>query len=106
MYRSLVKECPWAEHLISLPKWGVGTLLSVSAFNYERAPMSCLRALEANNWTNLQPTCTTEPPAALKSSSDDTQLSEQHHDCELGVAHGVRHISYVRSCKGACSNVR
>ena len=34
---------------------GVGVLLSVFAFNYERAPMSCLQqldALEANNWTS------------------------------------------------------
>ena len=68
--------------------------------------MSCLHALEANNWTNLQPTCTTEPPVALKSSPDGTRHSEQHHDCELGVAHGAHHISYVRSCKGACSNIQ
>ena len=39
-YRSLAKERPWAEHLISLSKRGVGTLLSVSAVNHERAPMS------------------------------------------------------------------
>ena len=33
--------------------WGGGVcaLLSVSAFNHERVPMSCLY-LEANNWTN------------------------------------------------------
>ena len=37
-----VKELSWAEHLTSLPKRGVGALLSVSAFNHERAPMSCL----------------------------------------------------------------
>ena len=33
---------PWAEHLRSLPKRGVGTLLSVSTFNHERASTSCL----------------------------------------------------------------
>ena len=38
---------------------GVGTLLTVSAFNHERAPTSCLQrleALKANNWTqnNIQ----------------------------------------------------
>ena len=52
-YRSLAKKGPWAEHLTSLPKRGVGTLSTVSAFNHERAPMSCLQrleALEANNW--------------------------------------------------------
>ena len=31
----LVKECPWAEYLTSLPKWGMGTLSSVATtFNY------------------------------------------------------------------------
>ena len=38
-YRSLVKERPWVEHLTSLPKRGLGTLLRVSPFNHERAPM-------------------------------------------------------------------
>ena len=38
-YCNLVKECTWAEHLTSLPKQGVGALLSVSAFNHERSPM-------------------------------------------------------------------
>ena len=54
LYRSLPKERPWAEHLTSLPKRGVGALSTVSAFNHERAPTSCLqrlKALEANNWT-------------------------------------------------------
>ena len=51
-----------------------GALLSVSAFNHEKAPMSFLQlldALEANNW---------EPPAASKLSPDDTQHSESN--CE------------------------
>ena len=54
MYRSLAKKGPWAEHLTSLPKRGVGTLSTVSALNHERVPTSCLQrleALEANNWT-------------------------------------------------------
>ena len=54
MYCSLPKKSPWAEHPLSLPKWGVGTLSTISAFNCERAPTSCLqrlKALEANNWT-------------------------------------------------------
>ena len=59
-YRSLAKECPWAEHLISLLKRGVGALSSVSTFNnYERVPMSCLQqidALKENNWT-VQHSC-------------------------------------------------
>ena len=55
IYCSLVKQHPWMEHLTSLPKRGVGTLLSVSTFNHKRAPMSCLQrlnVLKANNWTN------------------------------------------------------
>ena len=62
-------------------KEGVGTgLSSVSSFNHERAPMSCLQLLsviEANNWTNNN--VQTEPLVALKSSPDDKQHSEQHH---------------------------
>ena len=51
-YVTVLKRAPWAEHLTSLPESAVGTLSSVSAFNHERAPMSCLQrlnALEANN---------------------------------------------------------
>ena len=53
-YCSLMKEHPWAEHHTDVPKRGVGTLLSVSAFNHKRVPKSCLQrldALEANNLT-------------------------------------------------------
>ena len=46
LYHSLAKKGPWAEHLASLPKWGVGTLSTVSTFNHERAPTSCLQQLE------------------------------------------------------------
>ena len=50
------QRCPWAEHLTSLPKTGVDTLLSVSAFNHKRAPMSCFQwfnALEQiNTWNH------------------------------------------------------
>ena len=42
-YCSLAKESPWAEHLTSLPKRGVGALSIVSAFNHERVPMSVTR---------------------------------------------------------------
>ena len=45
MYLSLVKEHPWAEHLTSSSVRGVGALLNLSAFNHERAPMSCLQWL-------------------------------------------------------------
>ena len=55
-YHSLVKEHPWVEHLTSLPNGGGGgALLSVSAFNHERTPMSCFQRFnpfEANIWTN------------------------------------------------------
>ena len=49
------------EHLTSLPKRGASALSTVSVFNHERAPTSCLQqlegwveALEANNWTQLE----------------------------------------------------
>ena len=45
---SLAKDCPWAEHLTSLPKSGGLLISSVSAFNQERAAMSCLQRLDAN----------------------------------------------------------
>ena len=54
LYHSLSIEHPWAEHLTSLPKRWVIALSTVSAFNQERAPTSCLQwlePLEANNWT-------------------------------------------------------
>ena len=43
------------EYLTSPPKRRVGTFSSVSTFNHERAPMSCLQrldALEVNNCMN------------------------------------------------------
>ena len=52
VYHSLAKKGPCAEHLASLPRRGVGALSTVSAFNHERVPTSCLQrleALEANN---------------------------------------------------------
>ena len=39
-----MKECPWAEHLTSLPNRGVGALSSVPHLTL---PMSCLHALKA-----------------------------------------------------------
>ena len=38
IYCNLAKECPQAEHLTSLPKRGVGNLLSVSTFNHKECP--------------------------------------------------------------------
>ena len=56
IYRSLEKDCPWVEHLTSLPKWGLSALLSVSTFNHERAPMyaysNSLPTNSLNYWTN------------------------------------------------------
>ena len=77
------------EHLTNLSNRGVDTLSSVSAFSYERVPMSCLDALEAK----LDKQCTTElTPVAWKSRPDGTQHSEQHHltvSMAVSVAHGV-----------------
>ena len=52
LHCSLTKEHQWAEHLTSLPKWGVGTLSSVSILNHIKIPMLCsqqLNALMTNN---------------------------------------------------------
>ena len=55
-YCSLPKDRPWAEHLTSMPKRGVGALLSVSAFlmmkersRYVYSDSIRVNALEANN---------------------------------------------------------
>ena len=49
MYHSLRKERPWAEHLTSSSKRGMGALLSVAACDHERVPTSCLQLLDAQN---------------------------------------------------------
>ena len=71
---------PRVEHLTSRPRRGLGTFLSVSAFNHERASMSCsqqLNTFAANTWPNnsLQ----LSHPVASKSSPDSTQHCEWHH---------------------------
>ena len=38
IYRSLAKKGPWAEHLTSLPKMGVGALLTVSTLTTNERP--------------------------------------------------------------------
>ena len=74
IYCSLTKERPWAEHLTSLPKRGVGTLLSVSAINHERAPMYIY---SDSLPTNSLKVWTYNGAAGLGSSrSDGTQHSE------------------------------
>ena len=63
MYRSLTKEHQWSEHLTSLPKGGVGALLSVFVFNQKRALMYAYSdSLPTNSlkyWTNnnVQQSC-------------------------------------------------
>ena len=51
---SLTKEHPWAGNLTSLPKRGMGALLSVSAFNHEIAPMWHLQQLDTLKTNNLK----------------------------------------------------
>ena len=46
-YCSLAKERPGVELLTRPSKKGVGALSSVSAYNHERVPMSCLQLLIA-----------------------------------------------------------
>ena len=67
------------EHLTSPPKGKVGTSSSVSSFNHGRAPMSSLRQLDAPKHIIGQTIMPTEPPVALKSSSDSTQHSELYY---------------------------
>ena len=48
MYHSLTKELLWAEDQpYKSAKQGMGARLSVSAFSYGRASMSCLQQLDA-----------------------------------------------------------
>ena len=53
-YCSLAKEHPWVENLTSVPKREMGTLSSVSTFNHERAPMSCLQRLDVKYVRSLK----------------------------------------------------
>ena len=39
IYCSLVKEHPWAEHLTSMPKRGMGALLNATTFSHKRESM-------------------------------------------------------------------
>ena len=94
-YCSLMKERQWAEHHTNLPKRGVGALLSISAFNHERVPMSCsqlLDTLKATN-SNVQQNHQRIPSQVLT-----THNTQWHED---GVARSAHHIRYVRLCKDA-----
>ena len=77
-------------------KEGVGALSTVSAFNHERAPTSCLQrleALEANNYTqnNMQ-----RNHQRLRSRVRRyTTLRTVRCDGEHSVACGAHRISYV-----------
>ena len=55
IYCSFVKEHPWAEHLTSMPKRGVGALLNATTFNHEEASMY---AYNDSLPTNLLKYCT------------------------------------------------
>ena len=99
-YRSLMKECPWVEHLTCLPKRGV-RYTSLECFCIQpskSAHIMCtvtpIIAPEFNNWTNnsVQQTL-----AASKSSSGDTQHFELHHVnvSMVYVACRANHISYT-----------
>ena len=53
-YCSLAKECPWAEHLTSLPKRGLGALLSVSTFTTKERPCHVYSKLDDHTANNLR----------------------------------------------------
>ena len=94
-YCSLAKECQWAEHHTNLPKRGVGTLSSISAFTHKRAPMSGLQLVDALEANNLTITYNRINSGFQVESWLHTTLwiAPCHH--EDGVAHGAHHISYV-----------
>ena len=71
MHRSLAKERPWAEHLTSLPKNGVGAFLIVFALNHKRASMSCLQhsILSKEIVGQIINVRATEPPVGSKVES-------------------------------------
>ena len=71
------KRVPMGRAPYKFAKEGGGRSFECFSIYHERVPMSCLHALEANNWTNNN-LCTTKPPAALKSSPDGTHHSERH----------------------------
>ena len=99
-YCNLRKEGPWVEHLTSLPKRGMGALLSVFACNHEREPMSCLQqlgALKANNWTNNNAQRNHQWLWSQVLTAHSTQSSAM----SPWVDHSANHISYISLCKDA-----
>ena len=69
--------------LTSLPKWRPGILLSVSAFNHERAPIYAYSDSFPTNSLSGQTMMYNGTLSIGSSSSDGLQHSE-HHEC--GVA--------------------
>ena len=90
--RSPIKESAHGQSILAMHmlKTVMGTLLSVSAFNHERVPMSH-----------------TEPPVVLKSSPGGTQHSEQHHVTVSMVGLTVHTALFVSIyAKVHCSNLQ
>ena len=90
-----MKECPWVQHLTSFQKRGVGALLSVFAFNYERVPMSCLQQLDASDLMPLKANNRTN------NVEQGCQWLRSQVTMAQSLACGVCHISYVCLCKSA-----
>ena len=93
-YHSLAKECPWAEHLSSPSKRGVGALLSVSASNHERASMSCLQR---------QTITYNEATRSFKVKPDGTTLWTSPCHRKHGVCSAAHRIRYA---KLLCNNLQ
>ena len=100
LYCCLAKKCRWAEHLASLLKGVAGALLSVSAFNYERAPMLWLEktqcALEANDWTNSNVKRSHWPLRSLVLMAQTPLNSTMHR--EHGLACGAHPYPSMHNC--------
>ena len=76
----------------------MGALSTVSAFNHERAPTSCLQqieAIEANNWTQNN--------AQRNHQRFRSRVLMAHDDSEHNVARGAHRNIYVLLRKDALS---
>ena len=89
--RILAKECPWAEHLTSLPKNGVGAFSSVY-FNHEGVPVSCLQS--SKHITEQTKKCTTKPG---KSPYPTIQLCHEYSDRGISETTWITHHSTSQS---------
>ena len=77
LYRHLVKERPWVEHLTSLPKRGVGAMLSVSHLSTKVRPWHVYSNSRPSNQITGQ--TITSNRTSIRLLHDGPQHSEGHH---------------------------